>query len=243
VANPYDAFQRITLEEMSRVLDLIEHPPASGILRDILATYSGPKDFAAVREEIKFYECSQDQEELSQMLHLIRGKRSLLEVGSRFGGTLRRMAEVLAPKSLVVSVDFPMRDGAPHAFNPVGSLKQNCQRIADMGHHVELIMFDSHSPQVIQSVQELGPFDFGFIDADHSYEAVTEDWINYGPMCKVVGFHDIYGNETGVQRFWSEVKPGHRWREIINYEGIHKLGIGLIFNDDMAWKESLVHRA
>jgi len=233
IASYKAANQMITLDEMDRVIDLLENPPAAGPLRSVLDTYSGPPiNFKAMREELSFYECSQNESELNLMLEVIRGRHSLLEVGSRFGGTLRRMASVLAPQSLVVSIDFPMADGTPHAYNPLGSLKANCQKISEMGHRVELILFDSRSPQVIADVRALGPFDFGFIDADHSYEGVKADWENYGPMCKVVGFHDINGNEDGCVRLWRELKCEHRYSEFIDISGPRHLGIGLIHMDD-----------
>ena len=69
-----------------------------------------------------------------------------------------------------------------------------------------------------------------FIDGDHSYEGVKADWENYGPMCKVVGFHDIDNkNEPGCVRLWNELKAQHRFLEIIDKPG--ELGIGIIFRE------------
>ena len=174
---------------------------------------------------LRHYECPQDVWELRQMMKVITGMHSLLEVGSSFGGTLLRMSRVLAPDALLVSVDAPI-DGTPTMLNPVESLKANCQKIADSGRTVHLIPGNSHAPDVIERTRAFGPFDFGFIDGDHSYEGVRADWENYGPMCNVVGFHDV-GSTHGCMRFWAELKAERIYRtmEFINAEKYFGIGI------------------
>lgn len=55
-------------------------------------------------------------------------------------------------------------------------------------------------------------FDFVFIDADHSYDGVLEDFNNVGIYCKkIVSFHDIYAHEYNhlngcTVRMWNEFK-------------------------------------
>ena len=177
--------------------------------------------------EIEFNEHSQDPVEFAQLLVGIRGSKSILEVGSRFGGTLRRMAEVLAPQSTVVCIDLPMEDGM--TLDPAPSLRANCKRIQEMGHHVELFLANSRDPVVIEKVRGYGPYDFCFIDGDHSYDGVKADWENYGPMAKIVGFHDIINPPSEVDKLWAEIKPHYKHVEFINYDGGRQLGIGVLF--------------
>lgn len=176
------------------------------------------------------YECPQDKGELKQMLALVKGKTSLLEIGSNFGGTFYRMAEVMAPKSLMVSVDWPV-DHTPKVLEPVETLKMNCRRIGEMGHHVELFIGDSHANSTIQMVEEFAPFEFVFIDGDHSYEGVKADWENYGPMGKMVGFHDIAGPVEGCVKFWNELKASGEFKtdEFINPQA--GMGIGIVYKE------------
>jgi len=190
-----------------------------------------------VLEALRHFECQQNPEELARMLEIVNGKTSLLEIGSNFGGTLKRMAEVLAPKSKVVSVDLP--EPMHKLCDPLVSLKANCQKIANMGHNVKLFTGDSHNPIVIDLVKKEGPFDFCFIDGDHSYEGVKKDWQDYGPLAKIVGFHDICGMTDGCVRFWKELKDEQPYRMVeINYprqfetkNGWMHLGIGIVFRE------------
>ena len=225
------------LRELKAMIDLIVNPPQSGPLKmpvqDVLANYNGPRDLKGLLEALDFFECAQDPLELKEMINIIGGCSSILEVGSRLGGTLYRMASVLAPNSMVVSVDFPMADGTPGIVDPEKNLRHNCEQIAALGHHVELILGDSHSQGVVDKVREYGPYDFGFIDADHSYEGVKADWENYGPMCRVVGFHDIdNSNEPGCIRLWRELKDKYRSTEIMHKHLGMRLGIGIIYREE-----------
>lgn len=186
---------------------------------------------------LKHFECQQNPKELQAMLTFVKGKKSLLEVGSNFGGTLWRMAQVLAPQSKVVSVDLVSE--ANTLVRPIVSLKANCQKIANWGHDVELILGDSHKKHIIERVRQWAPYDFIFIDGDHSYEGVKQDWIDYGPMGKVVGFHDTNGGETGCVKFWTELKAEGK-HNLLDIQYPHyledlnqwmNLGIGIVFKE------------
>jgi hypothetical protein len=222
----------LVIDEMIKIVSLLSDPNEQ--MRRALRFYKPPEKLAAqgtwgqLLANLKHFECAQDPAELAQLIELVRGKASLLEVGSCFGGSLKRMASVLAPQSLVVSVDAPL-DNTPKAFNPLLSLKDACRKISWMGHHVELFVGDSHSAQTVAGVAQYAPFDFGFIDGDHSYEGVKADWANYGPMCKVVGFHDIAGPVDGCVRFWNELKGYYKTEEFVSAG--KGFGIGIVYRD------------
>jgi hypothetical protein len=72
------------------------------------------------------------------------------------------------------------------------------------------------------------------IDGDHSYEGVRQDWLDYGPLGKMVAFHDIdarlhKNNHTVIQvpRFWDELKGAYEHVELVSKR--RGLGIGVLF--------------
>lgn len=67
----------------------------------------------------------------------------------------------------------------------------------------------SHSDAYVAWRQELGPVDLVFIDGDHTFEGVQEDWrINAALPHRFLVFHDITGAEpttAGVGQFWKSL--------------------------------------
>ncbi len=83
-------------------------------------------------------------------------------------------------------------------------------------HKGEILNFDSHSHQAVAAASNLGPFDFLFIDTDHAYENVKDEYIRYSPLVReggIIAFHDTafhpeYGPGFTVWQFMDELK-GH----------------------------------
>ena len=75
--------------------------------------------------------------------------------------------------------------------------------------------------------------DLLFIDGDHSYEGVKNDFELYSSLVKENGlicFHDIIPSSWGfgVPRFWNEIKMRYEHIEIIESQNQDGFGIGLI---------------
>ena len=233
----------LTLDEMVKILSLLENPEEAINIRKALRFYELPeryknhenykwwnsKDFAQL---LIHYSFPQNKVEFDSLLKLVDGKASLLEIGSSFGGSLKRMAAVMQKGARIVSVDLPL-DDTPKFLNPLDSLKDTCRKIGLKGGNVELIVGDSHSKAVVERVREYGPFDFVFIDGDHSYAGMKADWENYGPMGKIVGFHDIGGALPGCRRCWLEIKDssGYRTEEFIHGIPAPEYGIGIVHRE------------
>lgn len=237
----------LTLDETLKILSLLNNPPEAAMIRKALRFYEIPKEldyawgdeflphkFRTVWEILCHFAFPQSRKELDWMLGFVKGKTSLLEIGSSFGGTLKELASVMMKGSTIVSVDLDC-DTTPKCLHPLDSLKETCRQLSTLGANVELIIGDSHSQQVVNRVADYAPYDFVFIDGDHTYEGVKQDWENYGPMGRIVGFHDIGGPLDDMRRFWNELKDSGEYRTeecIDTVDGPEgrkaKFGIGIV---------------
>ncbi len=156
--------------------------------------------------------------EFAAFIDVLRRERvtSYLEIGSKFGGSLWLVAKALPVGSLVVSVDRPKT-----AANSEASLRSIVDKIwAELPIRAVLIIGNSQDKGTIDKVRSYAPFDACFIDGDHSLEGVRRDWMNYGPMARIVAFHDISWKRVPEDRriqvpeFWDRVKIGRRYEEI-----------------------------
>lgn len=183
---------------------------------------------------------AQDEAEIAAFAGLLaaEGVKSYLEVGSKFGGSLWRAATALPPGSRIVSVDLP---GGTKAWRESeASLKACHAELRRLGYDTHAIWGSSFDAKVIAQVRALGPFDAALIDADHRMSGVTQDWKNYGPMARIVAFHDLawkrapewVGTRIDVPEFWASIKDGfERTQEIILCPTGKNNGIGVLWRD------------
>lgn len=174
----------------------------------------------------------QYMEEFNQFLDLLKANnvKSYLEIGSKHGGALWLAANALPKGSLIVSVDLPW---GKRETEPV--LKECWMELQKLGYEVHGILGDSTSPNIIHTVKNLGPFDACFIDANHTLPYVKQDWENYGPLCKMVAFHDIGWIEPpnfkkmkiDVPILWNKIKQDYPHSE---FKSDHRHnGIGVLW--------------
>lgn len=106
---------------------------------------------------------------------------------------------------------------------------------ANMQHkNLTLIVGDSTSERVIDQAGKLGPYDLIFIDANHTYDFVKQDFENFKPFLReggVIGFHDVDCPDwMGVNKFWKELEGVDQYETQVFVERGYRLqyGIGML---------------
>ncbi|WP_239404649.1 class I SAM-dependent methyltransferase [Frankia sp. Cj3] len=126
----------------------------------------------------------------------------VVEIGCDAGGTLWAWQQLPGVRR-VIGVDLPKAEfSTGRELDRAGA---------------EMVIFgDSHADDVRNTlVGVLGnePIDLLFIDGDHTYEGVRQDYEMYSPLVRpggVIAFHDVGPHpaipSVGVGRFWSEIR-------------------------------------
>lgn len=177
--------------------------------------------------------------ELARFLAIAReaGVRRYLEIGSKFGGSFGAVTRALPAGSRSVAVDLP--GGSKHWTASRVSLAACVDDLQLAGYDTHLIWGDSTDADVVSRVQALGPYDLVLIDAGHELAYVSADWANYGPMGRIVAFHDIAwcrpagwtGYRIDVPAFWNGIKKGYRYEEIKLDPTGRDNGLGVLWRD------------
>ncbi len=184
---------------------------------------------------------AQDENEIARFAELLaaEGVRSYLEIGSKFGGSLWRVANALPKGSRIVSVDMP--GGTRLWHQSEASLKACIAELRIGGYSADVIWGDSTAPATIAAVTRMGPFDACLLDGNHTMPFVMKDVANYGPLCRILAFHDIaWHRETDwaaankktpidVPTWWNAHKDAYRHEEIRLCPSGKNNGIGALW--------------
>lgn len=176
--------------------------------------------------------------EIRELYNIVRGvnPKYVCEIGTDKGGTFYLLCKASADDGVVVSVDLPSR---PHYSPERRRLYSHFRKTSKQTLH--FIASDSHRHETLDALKAYigdNQLDFLFIDGDHTYEGVRQDYEMYSPLVRPDGlivFHDIrtVREGCGVQQFWEELKQNiPNYREITTQPpGPLGAGIGLIYRD------------
>lgn len=198
-----------------------------------------------IETAFKKLDLTQVEGEITELAKLAeeREPTHVVEIGTAGGGTLYIWASIETVSTLI-SVDLPGRvvvsssvEGIPD-LSPVKNLAEDKNLV--------FIRRDSHKEKTLERVREEldgHKLDFLFVDGDHTYEGVKQDFEMYSPLVSkggIIAFHDIcqHPPEKGceVHRFWQEVKENFRHREIVKNWNQGWAGIGVIFKNSLEVK-------
>lgn len=175
---------------------------------------------------------SQNPKELIPFMQTVtRDKNSFLEIGSRYGETLREAANYLNAGAKMHSIELPAAGWGRHDSEPV--LADVIEKLYDDGFDAKIFWGDSTSEKAINWAKLNGPYDIIFIDGDHTAAGVTADWENYKDMGSIIVFHDISSHKLAVRALWNKIKKGYRHQEFVDHKATGKLvmGIGALYYD------------
>ncbi len=156
----------------------------------------------------------QNPVEIEQAYAAIRefSPERVLEIGTARGGSLYLWTQAATDDAHLVSLDLPGGD--------YGGAYLDCRTpfyksFAKPNQTLELHRVDSHQPDSLELARKAfdgQPIDFAFIDGDHLYEGVKQDFEMYGPLVRpggLIGFHDTQPRpkqpSIQVDRFWREL--------------------------------------
>lgn len=157
--------------------------------------------FLNIWNECVEFNIEQKPEEYKQLLGLLDSrckKGYALEIGSNYGGTTAGFCRLFKK---VITIDIK--------HDP------NFDKLKAKYPSYQYLISDSKSNDTVEYIKSLGiKFDFIFIDGDHSYEGVKNDYEKYKQFLASDGYmayHDIIYSQENVEnncrvdKFWNEV--------------------------------------
>lgn len=212
-------------------------PGIKGLLRNLTAAIASPQDWWLARQSIVRRGAIQHVDELAQFSSRIRPlqPRRLVEIGTAQGGVFWLLCQISREDATLVSVDLPPKE----RFSGGLRVDIDLPKMKKTGQTVHAVTGSSHDPTVLDRVKLIfagALIDVLFIDGDHSYEGVKQDYEMYRSLVRpggIIAFHDIIHTkfeDCHVDLFWNElVQDSHvQATEIIGRAASHFGGIGII---------------
>lgn len=185
----------------------------------------------------RFFWILQNKLEITSLVKAVAGLKPkiIVEIGTNMGGSLFYFTKVADSEALIISIDLPGGLGGggypDYRTDFYYSFKSSKQKML-------LWRLDSHLNATLETLKNtLGDqkIDFLFLDADHSYEGIKQDFEMFSPLVRkdgVIAFHDIKHTEPDnwiqVDKFWNEIKKEYKHEEFID-TSTKWGGIGIVY--------------
>lgn len=207
-------------------------------LDDVLDTAYGYRGFGAYRSLAPM----QIREELAEFVRAVGAvdPDTVCEIGTARGGTYYAWTRCL-DAATYVSVDRPGEQFGGGYSARRATFLEECAATGRSNIDQRFVRRNSHDPETVRRVEDAldgAPLEFLFIDGDHTYEGVKEDFERYSPLVAdggIVAFHDIvehrHDPDCEVDRFWRELRDegAYETREIVADPDQDRGGVGLVY--------------
>jgi len=165
------------------------------------------------------------------------------ELGLFLGGTNLMLTHALPTVRRIIGVDLHVRNKSQLRYFAGPSHRQT---------YIEGKTCDNTTLERVSQALDNQKFDLLFIDADHTYEGVKQDFLHYRRFVRnggIIAFHDIVqdhrtkfghnpatwvgANSGEVYRFWKDLKPHYEhFQEFVGDYNQDGCGIGAIIYSD-----------
>lgn len=171
---------------------------------------------------------SQYEKEFEFLLRIFKERQptSILEIGTHHGGSFYHWIKEAPTGAIVNSIDNQ------HINSDLYDDWANVRRV-----EVNWFNGDSTSNEALQWAKFDAPYDFIFIDGDHSFNGVMDDYVLAAHLIKrpgIIAFHDITPHPyREVDEAWNLLKIINEWEEVVdlNYPVNDRCGIGILYFD------------
>jgi predicted O-methyltransferase YrrM len=178
----------------------------------------------------------QFKNEIFQLLKVVENLNAIrvMEIGTAKGGTLFLFCQVASPMAKMISADLP---GGKFGGGYSSSKNKLYKTFAKANQEIILIRKNTHEIETLDEVKTVlneQNLDFLFIDGDHTYKGVKEDFEMYSPLVRkggVIAFHDIAKHPTQteceVNKFWEEIRKNYKFDEFVDnwLQGTYGIGV------------------
>ena len=169
--------------------------------------------------------------EIDSAIKLIANARPrvMCEIGTADGGTSLLFSRFLPTVEVMLCIDLYVKN------------KELLKLLAPPNQQLQFFDMPSYSQASAEKVAKVlkgRMIDVLFIDGDHRYEGVKQDFLRYRPFVREGGlilFHDIVEDRGGgrawaggVPKLWKELSPAYLHREFVHSRDQDGFGIGVL---------------